>query len=132
MIDTFEQWLGESGMNRDLSQPLTIEYEAGKIKVYADPEAENWTDESVRSELYKDLLDELRQAKKSKDNSFIKTLLQDLKETPLFGQDTSNIWKEAHIDGVQDNHGDNERRKYAAEYAIRKIELFLDWVKQNT
>jgi hypothetical protein len=131
MPKLYEQWISESGMNRDLSQPLTIEYEAGKIKVYADPEAENWTDESVRSELYADLLDELRQTKEDKDNQGIKSLLQDLKETPLFGQDTSNIWKEAHIDGVQDKHGDDERRRYAADYAIRKIELFLDWVKQN-
>jgi hypothetical protein len=131
MPKSFEQWINESGMNRDLSQPITIELEAGRAKVYADPEAENWSGESVRTELYTDMLEELRDAVKEKQNAKIKSLLQDLRETPLFGQDTSNTWKQSHIDGVENKHGDDERRKWAALYAIRKIELFLDWVNQN-
>ena len=132
MPKRYEQWISESGMNRDLSQPITIEIDAGKVKVYADPGAENWDGESVRMELYTDLLDELQGATDDKDNQKIKSLLQDLREMPLFGQDTSNVWKQAHIDGVEDEHGDTFRRLWAARYAIRKIELFLDWVKQNT
>ena len=128
----YEQWISESGMNRDMSQPITIELDAGKVKVYADPEAENWSAESVRAELYEDLLEELRNAVKDKNDTKTKSLLQDLRETPIFGQDTSNVWKQSHIDGVQDKHGDSQRRFWAGQYAIRKLELFLEWVGQNT
>ena len=127
----YEQWLSEAGMNRDMSQPIVIEYEAGKVKVYADPEAENWIGETVRVELYQDLLDEIQEALSDKDNSKLKSLLNDARELPLFGQDTSNVWKISQINGIE-NYGESDVNiVMAGEYAVRKIKYFLQWAKDH-
>jgi len=97
MIKEYKQWVNE----RNLESPIVIDYEAGKIKVFADPETEGWVDEIVRIGLYEDLLAEMQQAVDEKDNKQIRSLLRDLRETALFSQDTSNVWKMAKIDNVE-------------------------------
>jgi len=128
MVQTYAQWITESGMNRDLSSPISIEIEGGQVKVYANPEEENWAGESVRTELYQDLLDELQQAVKEKADGKIRSLLTDLRDLPLFSRDTSNAWKMAQVDGVEDSSKQALNRRSLALYCIRKIELFLDWI----
>jgi hypothetical protein len=118
-------------MNRDMSQPVVIEYEAGKIKVYADPESENWIGETARIELYEDILEEMKDALSNKNNKKLKNLLSDVRDLPLFGQDTSNVWKISQIDGIE-NYGESDVNVMsAAEYAIQKIQYFLKWAKDN-
>lgn len=131
MTKRYEQWIVESGMNRSMTQPVVIEYEAGKIKVYADPEAENWMGETSRIELYQDLLSELQDALKEKSEKKIKSLLKDARDLPLFGQDTSNVWKMSQIDGVENSNGKDYIRA-AVDYTIRKIKLFLQWADEKT
>ena len=126
MVKAYQSWLNEGG--RDLSTPISIEIEGGQIKVYANPEEENWAGESIRIELYQDLLDELRQATQEKADGKIRSLLTDLRDLPLFSQDTSNAWKMAQVDGVEDIDKQALNRRSLAFYCIRKIELFLDWI----
>jgi len=130
-LKSYENWFVESGMNRDMTQPTMIEFEAGNMKVYADPEVENWIGETSRIEMYEDLLAELKDAVKEQDERKMKSLLSDVRDTPLFGQDTSNVWKVSQIDGpvIQGSSGDDV--KWAAQYAIRKIQLFLQWTTDN-
>lgn len=127
MIKEYRQWLIE----RNLEQPTVIEYEAGKIKVFADPESEGWADEIVRIGLYEDLLAEMQQAVDEKDNTQIRSLLRDLRETALFSQDMSNIWKMAKIDNIENTAVEDKDTNIVGLYAIRKIQEFLNWTKQK-
>jgi hypothetical protein len=127
MVKLYEQWLAE----RDLSAPVPFEYEAGQAKVFADPEGENWVGEVTRAEVYKDLLDELRQAVDEKDDNKTRSLLQDARDLPLFGLDASNAWRQSMIDSPEQSAKTGGYRKHLATYAIRKIELFLEWVEKN-
>lgn len=127
MVKLYEQWLAE----RDLSAPVPFEYEAGQAKVFADPEGENWVGEITRAEVYKDLLDELRQAVDEKDDNKTRSLLQDARDLPLFGLDASNAWRQSMIDSPEQSAKTGDYRKHLATYAIRKIELFLEWVEKN-
>jgi len=123
----FEEWLAE----RDLSQPIFIEMEAGKIKVYADPKKEDWRGESIRADIYREKQEGLAKAVDANDEEKIKSFLRDLRDTSLFSQDTSSEWRTAQIDGVEFSQSANLARKALAAYTIRKISLFLDWVNQN-
>lgn len=125
MIKIYRHWLNE----RNLEQPTVIEYEAGKIKVFADPETEGWVDEIVRIGLYEDLLAEMKQAVEEKDNKQIRSLLRDLRETALFSQDTSNVWKMAKIDNVENTAVEDKDTNVVGLYTIRKIQEFLNWAK---
>lgn len=125
MIKEYKHWLNE----RNLEQPTVIEYEAGKIKVFADPESEGWADEIIRIGLYEDLLDEMQQAVDEKDNKQIRSLLHDLRETALFSQDMSNIWKMAKIDNIENTAVEDKDTNVVGLYAIRKIKEFLNWAK---
>ena len=127
MIKEYGQWLNE----RNLEQPTVIEYEAGKIKVFADPESEGWVDEIVRIGLYEDLLAEMQQAVDEKDNKQIRSLLGDLRETALFSQDMSNIWKMAKIDNIENTAVEDKDTNVVGLYAIRKIQEFLKWAEQK-
>ena len=130
-LSSYDKWLVESGLNRDMTQPTMIEFEAGNMKVYADPDTENWIGETSRIEMYKDILSELKDSLKEKDEAKIKSILSDIRDTPLFAQDTSNVWKTTQIDGpiVRGSNGDDV--KWAAQYAVRKIQLFLEWTQSN-
>jgi len=125
MIKEYKQWVNE----RNLESPIVIDYEAGKIKVFADPETEGWVDEIVRIGLYEDLLAEMQQAVDEKDNKQIRSLLRDLRETALFSQDTSNVWKMAKIDNVENTAAEDKDTNVVGLYAIRKIQEFLNWAK---
>ena len=127
MIKEYGHWLNE----RNLEQPTVIEYEAGKIKVFADPESEGWADEIVRIGLYEDLLAEMQQAVKEKDNKQIRSLLGDLRETALFSQDMSNIWKMAKIDNIENTAVEDKDTNVVGLYTIRKIQEFLKWAEQK-
>jgi len=127
MIKEYGQWLNE----RNLESPIVIDYEAGKIKVFADPETEGWADEVIRIGLYEDLLAEMQQAVEEKDNKQIRSLLRDLRETALFSQDTSNIWKMAKIDNVENTAVEDNDTNIVGLYTIRKIQEFLNWAKQK-
>ena len=125
MIKEYKQWVNE----RNLESPIVIDYEAGKIKVFADPETEGWVDEIVRIGLYEDLLAEMQQAVDEKDNKQIRSLLRDLRETALFSQDTSNVWKMAKIDNVENTAVEDKYTNVVGLYTIRKIQEFLNWAK---
>jgi len=125
MIKEYKQWVNE----RNLETPIVIDYEAGKIKVFADPETEGWVDEIVRIGLYEDLLAEMQQAVDEKDNKQIRSLLRDLRETALFSQDTSNVWKMAKIDNVENTAVEDKDTNVVGLYTIRKIQEFLNWAK---
>ena len=125
MIKEYKQWVNE----RNLESPIVIDYEAGKIKVFADPETEGWVDEIVRIGLYEDLLAEMQQAVDEKDNKQIRSLLRDLRETALFSQDTSNVWKMAKIDNVENTAVEDKDTNVVGLYTIRKIQEFLNWAK---
>lgn len=125
MIKEYKHWLNE----RNLESPIVIDYEAGKIKVFADPETEGWVDEIVRIGLYEDLLAEMQQAVEEKDNKQIRSLLRDLRETALFSQDTSNVWKMAKIDNVENTAVEDKDTNIVGLYTIRKIQEFLNWAK---
>ena len=60
----FEEWL----LERDLSSPIFIEMEAGNIKVYADPQQEDWRGESARAEMYEEKREKLDHAVKNDDD----------------------------------------------------------------
>jgi hypothetical protein len=123
----YEEWLAE----RDLSSPIFIEMEAGKIKVFADPKRESWEGESVRADFYRDKQTELEKAVKDNDENTMKRLLSDLRNTPIFSQDTSNEWRTASIDSPEFSSSQSLARKSLAFYTVRKISLFLDWVGQK-
>ena len=127
MTKLYEQWISE----RNLEQPTVVEYEAGKMKVFADPAAEGWADEVVRIDLYKDLLSEMQDAVQEKDNKQIRSLLRDLRETALFSQDASNVWKMAKIDNVENTAVEEKNVNEVGLYAIRKIQEFLKWAEQK-
>jgi len=127
MTKLYEQWI----LERNLEQPTVVEYEAGKIKVFADPDAEGWADEIVRIELYKDLLSEMKQAVDERDNKQIRSLLKDLRETALFSQDASNVWKMAKIDNVENTAQEEKDVNVVGLYVIRKIQEFLKWAEQK-
>ena len=127
MIKEYRHWLNE----RNLESPTVIDYEAGKIKVFADPESEGWVDEIVRIGLYEDLLAEMKQAVEEKDNKQIRGLLRDLRETALFSQDTSNVWKMAKIDNVENTSVEEKDANVVGLYVIRKIQEFLNWAEQK-
>jgi hypothetical protein len=127
MIKEYRHWLNE----RNLESPIVIDYEAGKIKVFADPETEGWVDEIVRIGLYEDLLAEMKQAVEEKDNKQIRGLLRDLRETALFSQDTSNVWKMAKIDNVENTSVEEKDVNVVGLYVIRKIQEFLNWAEQK-
>jgi len=129
MIKLYERWLAEGG--RDLTSPIPFEYEEGKAKIFADPEGENWMCEITRSDVYADLLDELRDAVNAKNDNKIRSLLKDARELPIFGLDASNAWRQSIIDSPERSSDIVEYRKHLAIYAIRKIEIFLDWVEKN-
>jgi hypothetical protein len=126
-IQTFESFLNE----RDLSSPVNIEIEAGKVKVYADPEAENWRGETIRTELYEELAGKFESALKEEDDAKIKQLLSDVRDLPLFSQDKSNAWKMSQIDGVEQFRSGAEYRRWLCRYVLNKIEFFLDWARNN-
>ena len=127
MIKEYRHWLNE----RNLESPIVIDYEAGKIKVFADPETEGWVDEIVRIGLYEDLLAEMKQAVEEKDNKQIRGLLRDLRETALFSQDTSNVWKMAKIDNVENTSVEEKDVNVVGLYVIRKIQEVLNWAEQK-
>ena len=127
MAKLYEHWLAE----RELTATAPFEYEAGKAKVFADPEGENWVGELTRSEIYADLLDELRDALNNKDDNKIRSLLKDARDLPIFGLDASNAWRRSMIDSPERSAGTAEYRIHLATYAIRKIELFLEWAEKN-
>lgn len=129
MVKLYEQWLSEGG--RDLSAPVPFEYEAGKAKVFADPEAENWIGEVTRSETYSKLLNNLRTALNNKNDDTLRNLLKDARELPLFGIDASNAWRQSMIDSPEYSKDTAEYRKHLAIYVVRKLELFFDWVKNK-
>ena len=129
MVKLYEEWLSEGG--RDLSAPVPFEYEAGKAKVFADPEAENWIGEVTKTDTYAKFLSDLRNAINNKDDNKIRILLKDLRELPLFGLDASNAWRQSMIDSPEQGKATAEYRNHLALYAIRKIEIFLDWVKNK-
>jgi|688.fasta_scaffold1645534_1 hypothetical protein len=127
MTKLYEHWL----LERNLEQPTVVEYEAGKIKVFADPESEGWADEVIRIGLYQDLLSEMKDAVKEKDNKQIRSLLRDLRETALFSQDVSNVWKMAKIDNVENTAIEEKDVNVVGLYTIRKIQEFLNWAEQK-
>ena len=127
MAKLYEHWLAE----RELTATAPFEYEAGKAKVFADPEGENWVGELTRSEIYADLLDELRNALNNKDDNKIRSLLKDARDLPIFGLDASNAWRRSMIDSPERSAGTAEYRIHLATYAMRKIELFLEWAEKN-
>lgn len=43
MVKDYHQWLNE----RSMQTPIAVEIEAGKVKVFADPQEENWMGETV-------------------------------------------------------------------------------------
>lgn len=127
MAKLYEHWLAE----RELTATAPFEYEAGKAKVFADPEGENWVGELTRSEIYADLLDEFCDALNNKDDNKIRSLLKDARDLPIFGLDASNAWRRSMIDSPERSAGTAEYRIHLATYAIRKIELFLEWAEKN-
>jgi len=126
-IQTFESFLSE----RDFSSPVNIELEAGKVKVYADPEAENWRGETVRTELYEELMGKIKAALKEEDDAKIKQLLSDVRDLPLFSQDKSSAWKMSQIDGIEQFRSSAEYRRWLSKYVLNKIQFFLDWSRNN-
>lgn len=124
---TFESFLNE----RDFSTPVSIEVEAGKVKVYANPEEENWRGEIVQMEIYEGFLKKMKQYLKDEDDAAIKQVLSDIRDLPLFAQDTSNAWKMSQIDGVEQFRSQVEYRLWLLKYCIRKIELFNEWSKNQ-
>jgi len=124
MIKAYTQWL----LERNLEQPITVEYDAGKIQVYADPEVENWAGESIRLDYYKDLLGKLKSALKTNDDDSLTKLLSEIRDLPLFGQDKSVIWKAVQINGIEHKKDQAKYRLSCTMYAIKKIESFIDWV----
>lgn len=127
MLKNFTNWLNE----RDLSSPISVEIEAGDIKVFADPQAENWMGETVRTELYEELANKFEKALESKDDTEIRELLQTVKDMPLFAQDRSNVWKMTQVDGVEKFRSQADYRRFLAAYVVRKIKYFLDWARNN-
>lgn len=123
-IKTFESFLNE----RSLQTPISIEMEAGDVKVFADPNAENWLGETVRTRLYEKLKEDFIKAIKDEDDSAIQSLLQKSKELPLFAQDKSEVWKMTQVDGIEKFRSEAEHRRYLAAYVVSKIKYFLDWV----
>jgi len=129
MVKSYGEWINESG--KDLAIPTSVEIEAGKVKVYADPQAENWTGETVRAQMYEDLLQDLRDALKDEDDTSLKSILKDLRDTPLFSNDKSNAWKKSQVDGAEQFRTGAEYRRWLAKYCINKINAFLDWARNN-
>lgn len=127
MAKNYQQWLNE----RDFSTQVNIEIEAGKVKVYADPEAENWRGETIRTKLYEDLIGKFKAALKKEDDDKIKQLLADARDLPLFSQDQSPAWKMSQIDGVEQFRSGSEYRRWLSKYVINKIQFFLDWARNN-
>jgi len=129
MVKSYESWLNEGG--RDLTTPISIELEAGKVKVYADPEAENWLGETIRIEIYENLLNKFNKALDDKNDQELQLLLKDARELPLFGQDKSAAWKQSQVDGVEQFRTGAEYRRWLAKYCIEKIQAFIDWARNN-
>ena len=129
MVQSYEQWLNEGG--RDLSTPISIELVAGKVKVYANPQAENWLGETARIDIYESYLSKFKKALKEENDQEIQQLLKDVREMPLFGQDTSAAWKQSQIDGVEQFRTGAEYRRWLTRYVIEKIQAFLDWARNN-
>jgi hypothetical protein len=131
MVKSYSDWLSEAGGTRDLQTPVSIELEAGKVKVYADPQAENWAGESIRVELYEDMLDLFKEALDEEDDTALTDLLKTARELPLFGQDQSQAWKQSQVDGVEQFRTGAEYRRWLAKYCIEKINAFIDWARNN-
>jgi hypothetical protein len=129
MVKTYGDWLNEGG--RDMTSPISIEIEAGKVKTYADPQAENWMGETIREELYVDLLEEFEKALADKDDTKLQGLLKDARDLPLFGQDRSAAWKMSQVDGVEQFRTGAEYRRWLTKYCINKIQAFLDWARNS-
>jgi len=127
MVKNYSQWLNE----RSMQTPIAVEIEAGKVKVFADPQDENWFGETVRQDIYENLKAKIEKAVKDGNSDELRQLLKDARDLPLFGNDKSNVWKEGQIDGVEKFRADGDYRKWLAQYVIRKIELFLDWARNN-
>ena len=127
MVKNYTDWLNE----RDLSSPISIEIEAGDIKVYADPQAENWIGETVRTELYEELEKKFEKALEDEDDTKIRELLQTVRDMPLFSQDQSNVWKMTQVDGVEKFRSEAEYRRFLAGYVVKKIKYFLDWARNS-
>jgi len=131
MVKSYGDWVNEGSQDLTLNTTINIEIEAGKVKVYADPQAENWTGETVRTELYEDILAEFQQALDDEDDETLKSLLKDVRDLPLFGQDQSEAWKQSQIDGIEQFRTGAEYRRWLARYVINKIQAFLDWARNN-
>ncbi len=129
IVKTYSDWLSEGG--RDLSSPVSVEFMAGNLKVYADPQAENWMGETVRIDLYEDLLKKIKKAAKAEDDAAIRDILKTVRDLPLFSQDKSEVWKRSQVDGVEKFRSEAEYRRFLASYVIRKIQYFLDWARNN-
>lgn len=129
MIKSYGEWLNEGG--RDLSTPISIELEAGKVKVYADPQAENWLGETARMEIYESFLQKFNKALDDKNDQELQLLLKDVRELPLFGQDTSPAWKMSQVDGIEQFRTGADYRRWLAKYCIEKIQAFIDWARNN-
>jgi len=129
MVKSYGDWLNEGG--RELSSPISIEIEAGKVKTYADPQAENWLGETARIEVYEKIISQIKTVLNNKNDESLKTILRDLRELPLFGQDRSAAWKRSQIDGVENFRTGAEYRRWLAKYCINKIQAFLDWARNN-
>lgn len=127
MVKTYGKWLNE----RDFQTPTSLEISAGDVKVFADPQAENWAGESVRTEIYEKLKDQLQQAIESKDDDAIRSVLSTAKDLPLFALDKSDVWKKAQVDGIEKFRTEIEHRLFLAKYTAKKIEEFLKWSRNN-
>lgn len=127
MVKTYSQWINE----RSMQTPIAVEIEAGKVKVFADPQEENWFAETVRIEFYEKLKADIQKALKEGDEDKLRTLLKDARDLPLFGNDKSNVWKQGQIDGVEKFRSGTQYQEWLAKYVIRKVELFIDWARNH-
>jgi hypothetical protein len=127
MVKAYNDWLNE----RSMQTPLSLEIQAGDVKVFADPQAENWMGETVRVEQYEKLKTELEQAIKKEDDDQIRALLSTAKDLPLFAQDKSQVWKMSQVEGIEKFRTEIEHRTFLAAYAAKKIAYFLDWVRNT-
>jgi hypothetical protein len=127
MVKDYHQWLNE----RSMQTPIAVEIEAGKVKVFADPQEENWMGETVRQDIYEELKAKVKKAVKDGDDTQLRDLLKTVRELPLFGNDKSNVWKQGQIDGVEMFRSGTQYREWLAKYVIRKIELFLEWARNQ-
>jgi hypothetical protein len=128
-IRSFDEFVNESG--KAVSTPSSLEIAAGDVKVFADPQAENWAGETIRVKQYEKLKADFEKAIKADDDDRIRELLSISKDLPLFSQDKSQVWKMSQVEGIEKFRTEIDHRKFLAVYAVSKIMNFLDWSRNS-